>query len=52
MRNTLALIDHGIPFDVAFSLEESELIGWNVAIGEITSGKSFDWGRMQWPDED
>lgn len=44
MRHALALVDRNIPFDVAFSLEWPELIGWNVLFGEIRTGKKFNWG--------
>ena len=48
LRMVLALVTNGIPFDVAFSLEWSEIVGWNVIIGELKSGKIFDWGQMDW----
>jgi hypothetical protein len=47
----LALVSKNVPLDVAFSLEEAELIGWNVALGEVESGKTFNWDTMSWPED-
>ena len=49
-RNCLYLVKSGIPFDVAFSLEWPEIIGWLVIFGEM-SGQEFDWKRMKWIDQ-
>jgi hypothetical protein len=38
----MALVRQGIPFDVALSLDWTELLGWNVIFGEIESGKKFN----------
>lgn len=38
---------HGIPFDVAFSLETGEAVAWAVNLGEQLGG-TFDWDTMQW----
>lgn len=50
MRYALALVRQNVPFDVAFSLDWPELMAWNVVLGEIESGKTFDWNRMRFPD--
>jgi len=38
---------NGVPFDVAFSLEQEERRAWIVVIGEL-DGLVWDWGAMQW----
>ena len=48
MRHALSLVRHGVPFDVAFSLEWPELIGWNIALGELTTGKTYNWSTRTW----
>jgi hypothetical protein len=44
----LNLVRHGVPFDVAFSLDWPELNGWNVALGRMTTGRSYDWAGDSW----
>lgn len=46
-RNVLSLVKQGIPFNVAFSLEWHEIIGWLVILGELDGGV-FDWNNMKW----
>lgn len=46
-RNVLALIKHGVPFEIAFNLEWPEIIGWLVIFGEM-EGQKFDWNSMKW----
>lgn len=46
----MMLVDFGVPFDVAFSLDEYERIGLIVICGEIKGGV-FDWDRVAWRDE-
>jgi hypothetical protein len=46
-RNVLALVKQGIPFDVAFSLEWPEIVGWLVIFGEM-EGREFSWSSMKW----
>lgn len=45
--DSLYLVRNGVPFDVAFSLEEAERRAWIVVIGEL-EGLVWDWGTMQW----
>ena len=45
--DSLYLVRNGVPFDVAFSLEEAERRAWIVVIGEL-DGMAWDWGAMQW----
>ncbi len=43
----LFLVRNGVPFDVAFSLDEAERTAWVVAMGTL-DGHVWDWGAMQW----
>ena len=43
----LYLVRNGIPFDVAFSLDQGERTAWIVAIGTL-DGKQWDWRAGQW----
>ena len=45
--DSLYLIRNGVPFDVAFSLEQAERTAWIVVMGEL-DGREWDWGAMQW----
>lgn len=47
MREALALVKSGVPFDVAFALDDDTRCGWLIALGEIEGGK-FDWSSMRW----
>lgn len=46
MRECLALVKHGIPFDVAFSLTNDTRVAWNIICGEIDGGE-FDWSALE-----
>jgi hypothetical protein len=50
MKAALWLVHNGVSLDVALSLDESELFGWSVALGEMTSGRDFNWDSMSWPE--
>ncbi len=45
--DSLYLVHNGVPFDVAFSLNERDRLNWVVAIGEIL-GRTFDWSIRKW----
>jgi hypothetical protein len=47
LRERLALIRYGVPFDVAFSLPNDERCAWLVAFGEL-DGATFDWVSGRW----
>ena len=49
LLDSLWLVRNGIPFDVAFSLDEDERRAWIVALGEL-DGRTWDWGAMRWTD--
>ncbi len=43
----LYLVRNGVPFDVAFSLDQDERRAWIVALGTL-DGRVWDWGAMRW----
>jgi hypothetical protein len=43
----LYLVKHGVPFDVAFSLDEDERLAFVVILGTLEGG-IFDWQNLQW----
>jgi hypothetical protein len=43
----MMLVDFGVPFEVALSLDDYERIGLIVIFGEIKGG-IFEWDRMGW----
>lgn len=43
----LYLVQHGVPFDVAFSLPSGERSAFVIALGEL-NGHRFDWDRLEW----
>ncbi len=45
--DSLWLVRNGVPFDVAFSLDQGERTAWIVVLGEL-NGKQWDWGAMRW----
>jgi hypothetical protein len=47
MRECLALLKHGVPFDVAFALDNNTRTAWLVMIGE-NEGGVFNWNTGQW----
>lgn len=46
-RECLALVKRGVPFDVAFSVDESWRLAALVAFGEI-EGEDWDWKNLRW----
>ncbi len=50
MRSILYLSDHGVPFDVAASLEPHEMMAWTIIVGEQNGGV-WEWGRMAWRED-
>ena len=47
ISNRLYLIKNGIPFDVAMSLQEHEVLAYAIIFGKIDGGK-WDWSSMSW----
>ncbi len=46
----LYLVSCGVPFEVAFGLDDAERIAFVVTMGQL-GGLAFDWRRLQWKDE-
>ena len=47
--DSLYLVRNGVPFDVAFSLDQDERTAWIITLGEL-SGRTYNWGAMRWTD--
>lgn len=45
MREALFLAGHGVPFDVAFSLDDQTRAAFCIIISE-QNGATFNWNRM------
>lgn len=43
----LFLVKHGVPFDVAFSLPDEEMLAFYVILGEYEGG-DWSWDEMRW----
>jgi hypothetical protein len=52
MRECLWLVKNGVPFDVAFGLDETTRTGWAIIFSEQSSGKDFNWNRMTFDGDD
>jgi len=46
MRECLWLVKNGIPFDVAFSLDDVMRTAWSIMFSEM-KGATFNWHTMQ-----
>lgn len=49
MRECLWLVKNGIPFDVAFSLDDLTRAAWCITYSEM-EGSAFDWDAMKFKD--
>lgn len=49
MRECLWLIKNGIPFDVAFLLDDRTRTAWAIIFSEM-AGNKFNWDRMEFED--
>ena len=47
----LWLVRNGVPFDVAFSLDSTERLGWVVIFGRFEGG-AFNWTAGRWEQRD
>jgi hypothetical protein len=47
LADCLYLVRCGVPYDVAFELDEPERIAYVVSFG-LLDGLSFDWQKMRW----
>lgn len=50
MKECLFLVKNGVPFDVAFELEEIERAAWSIIFSEM-NGAKFDWNAMSFIEE-
>lgn len=50
LRECLWLVRHGVPFDVAFTLDDTERAAWAIIASE-QGGREFDLGRMAFKDD-
>ncbi len=41
-------MDHGVPMDTAFALDNTWLLAFMVVFGEMNSTSQWDWGAMRW----
>lgn len=46
MRECLWLVRNGIPFDIAFGLDEKKRTAWAIVFSEFESGKTYNWNTM------
>jgi hypothetical protein len=51
LSDRLYLVNKGIPFDVAFSLDDEMRMAWVVIFGTHDGGE-FDWTTMSWKKRD
>lgn len=50
LMDCLYLVQCGVPYRVAFALDDAERVAYVVIYGTL-SGLSFDWKRLQWADK-
>lgn len=46
MRQCLWLVKNGIPFDVAFALDDVKRTAWSIMFSEMESGKTYNFASM------
>ncbi len=47
--DSLYLVRNGVPFDTAFSLDDTERLAFVVALGTL-AGREYDWAERRWKD--
>lgn len=47
LRSSLYLVKNGVPFDVAFSLDDLDRQAWTIILGEL-DGQRFNFDVMSW----
>jgi hypothetical protein len=45
LKECLFLVSHGVPFDVAFGLDDTERAAWSIIFSEF-NGAKFNWRSM------
>jgi hypothetical protein len=43
----LWLTQHNVPFDVAFSLDDTTRYAWSIIVSEQQSNRAFDWSKKE-----
>lgn len=51
MRECLWLVKNGVPFDIAFGLDDITRTGWAIIFSEQASGREFNWHTMGFDSE-
>ena len=51
MRASCFLVEHGVPFDVAFGMGDTMRLAFQVVFGEISGPERFDWETMCWVEQ-
>jgi hypothetical protein len=51
VRESLWLVRNGIPFDVAFQLDDLTRTAWCIVFSEM-EGNEFDWNTMQFKEKE
>lgn len=47
LLDCLYLVQNGVPFDVAFSLDAATRTEWVVGFGTL-AGREYDWAAQRW----
>ena len=47
---SLWLVKCGVPYDVAFSLNDTDKLAYTIIMGQF-EGNEWDWSRMHWVDK-
>jgi hypothetical protein len=50
VRECLALVKFGVPFDVAFSVSNNIRVAWLIMFGELEGGH-FNWSSLRWDEK-
>ena len=50
MKECLWLVKNGVPFDVAFALDDVTRAAWSIIYSEM-EGAEFDWNTMRFKEQ-
>lgn len=50
-KECVLLVKHGVPFDVALSMDNAMRLAWLVVVGQ-SEGNKWNWGSMSWEPND
>lgn len=48
IRQALWLVKNGVPFDVAFALDEAKRTAWSIIFSELGSGKQYNFAARKY----